>query len=203
MSIKLPMARIHLNNILEIETIFKNNFESYSIRTNDIIYDDIQDIVSSGVKKLFVLSFKGVNPNIDLDIRSYGASVTEYTKAEHLNPIAYLIKDVYLKNKSYFVNNITTDLLPWLLVMSANIIVTLKIKGAIGVAMGFVIILSYVAISIGLKTLFNIPKYCVVRFYDSFSVHEFLNNNRDQLLVGIITGLFGAIIGFICGYLLK
>jgi hypothetical protein len=203
MSIKLPMARMHLKNILEIETIFKDNFESYSIRANDKIYDDIQDIISSGVKKLFELSFIGINPNVDLDIRNYGASVTEYTIEGHLNPVAYLIKDVYLKNKSYIVNKVTTDLLPWVLVMSANIMVTLKLKGAIGVAMGFTIVLSYVVISFGLKSLFNIPKYCVVRLYDSFSVHEFINNNRDQLLVGMITGLFGAIIGFIFGYLLK
>jgi len=203
MSIKLPMARMHLKNILEIEKIFKDNFESYSIRSNDIIYDDIQDILNTGVKKLFELSFKGVNPDINLDIRSFGASVTEYTKSGHLNPVAYLIKDIYLKNKSYIINNITTDILPWLLVMLANIIITVKIGGAIGIAAGFVVLLSYLLISIVLKTIFNIPKYCVVRFYDSFSASDFLHNNKDQLLIGIITGIIGSIIGFIFGYLLK
>jgi hypothetical protein len=194
---------MHLKNILEIETIFKDNFESYSIRANDIIYNDIQDIINSGVKMLFVLSFKGVNPDIDLDISSYGASVNEYTKSGHLNPIAYLIKDVYMKNKSYIVNNFTTDLLPFLLIMLANTIIIFKIQGIIGIAVGLIVILSYGLISFSLKFIFHIPKYFIVRFYDSFSVHEFLLNNRDQLLVGIITGLFGGIIGFLCGYLLK
>lgn len=74
-SINIPPVRLFLEDIKEIETIYKENFETFKIQTLDFELDSTEELESIEKDKLSYISFKSSNPNIEVELTPSNAKI--------------------------------------------------------------------------------------------------------------------------------
>src|SRR4030043_175056 len=91
-SIKIRPIRLFLEDVKEIENVFKEHCETYTILTDDYELESLEELEKIGKEKITGLSFKSSKPDISLNISKNGVSIYSSPDNEDITSTGILSK---------------------------------------------------------------------------------------------------------------
>lgn len=188
----------------EIETLFKENCESYTIETDNYQYESIDEITKSGVKHVESLKINGTNPSVSLDFDIWGSDVSSFESKGKANSFAFLLRD-RMRSKESRLIFVATSYIYQIIVYSAvyfSAIIFIKDKYIKNIVSLLIMVLFFVYLFL-FQLYLKIPKNAIIYFFNREERGGFFKRNADKLLLIIISAVLGSIVTLIVNYILK
>ena len=186
--IKIPLIRIYLEELKAIEEVYKENFETYEIITEDFELDSLDELKNIGKEKLSILSFKSSNPYIHVEFTPYDARIYSSEDSISSTGIVEKIKNILDKRITplrYLISNWWFVLLV-ILFWSFALILPAQDKVGEGI-----VIVSFIGITFFWRFWAFTRKHSLIFLTNRRSQRNFFSRNKDKILLTI----FGAIVG--------
>jgi hypothetical protein len=196
--VKLPPARLYLNDLREIESILKEHCEVLSLAAEGYGFASIDELKDLKVKSINELNISSSKPFISLDF-SFADSYI-YSRRDDANIHGMIVKIAeflkgrrkwsgFLKSyKLYFVMVVFVFGLQWLI--ASSIPSTVWVKDGAALLSSLILMLGWIYIT-DKRIAYN-----VINLYERVGEKEgFFKRNQDQIVIRLLFTILGVILG--------
>ena len=200
--IDIPPVRLYMEDIREIEEIYRQNCKEYKIRTEDFVFDSSEELKSINEKKISNLYFESSNPSISMRLYKRYGVISGYNDEVSVLGIVTKIKSVldkrvtplrYIDSKWFVIFIVFLSLLSFQWALSFYRLADKVDKLFLFVS--YLILSSLLLFSWMAFTLFM--KHSVIYLFDKSSQKNFFSRNKDQIVLVTIGAILGALAYFL------
>jgi hypothetical protein len=201
-NIEIPPLKLYINDLIDIFKIFKDNFKSFKIKTDEYLINSIDELETYHKKIINELNFESSDPFIHLNLHRSGASIYSSNDDAFSSGIAYKLYNILKKNLNklrFFSNNWIQ--IPLQLLFLIFLTLSLKFKKIIFVLITIFIIL-FIIFWIIWSVRFSMRNHTIIYLYKK-NEDNFFKRNFDKLLLRLITLILGSLLTIIVQIILK
>lgn len=205
--VDLPPLRLYVEDIREIEEVYKKSFNNYKIIVENFEIDSSEELSlikeKTGKDELNRLSFESMDPYIRLDLSPSGGSIFSLTDDNICRGVIDKLKEIVLRRASSLRYIFNTWFLAGLAVLVGFLSATLARKGNTVWIISIITLYGFCAMWATWVYKFKFRKYCVIFLRSRGSQKNFFARNKDQILLSIISAFFGSIMTLIVLWFFK
>lgn len=203
-SLKLPPCRLYLEDIIEIESLFKQHCESYAIETDKYEYENLAELMGTRIKSVDEFEIGGRNPNIRFTFHRSGSSITSYAEKGEIDPFAYLLRDKITSKSSKLIFMAKSNQYPLLIYICATASAIMFINSkAISTSVFLLLMIAYFVYSFLFQLYLDIPRHTIIYFCNKGEGGGFISRNKDKIILIVLSAIIGSIVTLIVNYLIK
>ncbi len=204
LDIEFGAVKLYFEDFLQIESFAKelSNFEKISISVQDCEYESFSEIKSlhEELNELRVIVHQKSYKSFTISFSNFRNTISDYNPDLETKGVIYQIAAFFKKNEKSFSINLKKfcKYFYWVGIICMGLMGLLNDLNKI---LAFVYLGVFLVSSIGgIYWLFPLKSNLI--FLNKKDRKSFWGNNKDQLIVGLISSFFSAIIGGLFGFFL-
>ena len=205
-SVEIPPVRLFLEDLEEIEEVYKKYCKELKIETEDFEFDSVEELKNIGKDKLNSLSFNSHDPYISVNFSPSNARIYSSEPDPKSVGIVAILKNILDKRLTPLRHLISK----WVLII-LNILLFISV-------MAFLIlkdlnenmnIIAIIPLSFFIFWIlwmmwgwrFDIKKHSVIYLKNRSSKKNFFSRKKDDIILAIISSIFGCLLTLLVIYL--
>ena len=190
-----PPVVLYLEDLEEIERVLRDNAKDFVITYGNCQYDSVNELVGAvGAKQILGVELKAQNPYTTIDLHKTWTKI--YVSASETTAVGvfHQIEEIILRCRRWF---------PWIYNPFFPFVLSILLGPLIYLSTRY-------GFLIGVYPLMLVVVFFVWGMWVSLGHHSlvwlvkkpgsFIARNRDQLILAIVSGLVGAILGFLLAH---